>query len=263
MVLADLGTKISSALRSMSNSTSINDEVVDAMLKEIGNALVAADVNVRLVLNLRKNIKSKLKLDEIAAGINKRKLIQQTVMDELCNLLSANSEKVFTPQKGKSSVVMFVGLQGAGKTTTVTKLAYHYKRKGFKACLVCADTFRAGAYDQLKQNATKARIPFFGSYVETDPVRVATEGVNMFKKQEFELIIVDTSGRHKQEEALFEEMQQIRESIKPDQIVFVMDGSIGQAAYDQANAFKQAVDIGSVIITKLDSHAKGGGALSA
>ena len=133
----------------------------------------------------------------------------------------------------------------------------------FSTCLICADTFRAGAFDQLKQNATKAQIPFYGSYTESDPVVIAREGVEKFKAENFEIIIVDTSGRHKQEDSLFEEMLQIQNVVDPDNIIFTMDASIGQACEAQAMAFKDQVDIGSVIITKLDSHAKGGGALSA
>ena len=129
---------------------------------------------------------------------------------------------------------------------------------------LCAQTFRAGAFDQLKQNATKAKIPFYGSYTETDPAQIAAEGVAQFKQEGYEIIIVDTSGRHMQEEALFEEMEQVAQLTQPDDIVFVMDSSIGQAAHDQATAFKKKVaGVGSVIITKLDGHAKGGGALSA
>ncbi|KAH7277882.1 hypothetical protein KP509_38G013100 [Ceratopteris richardii] len=158
---------------------------------------------------------------------------------------------------------MFVGLQGSGKTTTCTKYAHYHRKKGFKPSLVCADTFRAGAFDQLKQNATKANIPFYGSYTETDPVVIAQLGVEKFKKEGSDLIIVDTSGRHKQEASLFEEMRQVSEVTKPDLIIFVMDSSIGQAAFDQAQAFKQSVPVGAVIITKMDGHAKGGGALSA
>ena len=158
---------------------------------------------------------------------------------------------------------MFVGLQGSGKTTTCTKYAYSYAKKGFKSCLVCADTFRAGAFDQLKQNATKVGIPFYGSYSETDPVRIAKEGVEQFKREHYDMIIVDTSGRNMQEANLFEEMKQIEATIKPNDIIFVMDGSIGQAAFDQAQAFKNQVAVGGVIVTKLDGHAKGGGALSA
>ena len=108
---------------------------------------------------------------------------------------------------------MFVGLQGSGKTTTCTKYAYHYMKRGWKTALVCADTFRAGAFDQLKQNATKARIPFYGSYTESDPLVIAMDGVETFRKDNFELIVVDTSGRHAQEESLFEEMLQISNGI--------------------------------------------------
>lgn len=142
-------------------------------------------------------------------------------------------------------------------------MAYYYQRKGWKSALVCADTFRAGAFDQLKQNATKARIPFYGSYVEVDPVVIAAEGVDKFKREGFDLIVVDTSGRHKQEGALFEEMLAISQAVRPNLTVFVMDASIGQACEAQASAFKAKVDVGAVIVTKLDGHARGGGALSA
>ena len=117
--------------------------------------------------------------------------------------------------------------------------------------------------NRLKFIYFKARIPFYGSYTEVDPVVIASDGVEMFKEEGFEIIIVDTSGRHKQEDSLFEEMLAVSNAVDPHNIVFVMDASIGQACEAQARAFKDKVDIGSVIITKLDGHAKGGGALSA
>lgn len=169
----------------------------------------------------------------------------------------------FKPKKGRSNVIMFVGLQGSGKTTTCTKLARYYQARGFKACLVCADTFRAGAFDQLKQNATKAKIPYYGSYTETDPVKVSRDGVEKFKKERFDIIIVDTSGRHQQERELFAEMVQIQQAVKPDQTIMVLDASIGQAAEAQSKAFKESADFGAIIITKTDGHAAGGGAISA
>lgn len=262
MVLADLGRKITSALRSLSNATIINEEVLNGMLKEICAALLEADVNVRLVKQLRENVRSIIDFDEMAGGLNKRRMIQSAVFKELVKLVDPGV-KAWQPTKGRNNVIMFVGLQGSGKTTTCTKLAYYYQKKGWKTCLICADTFRAGAFDQLKQNATKARIPFYGSYTEIDPVEIAKDGVDKFKADNFEIIIVDTSGRHKQEDSLFEEMLQVYNTIEPDNVVFVMDASIGQACEAQAKAFKEKVDVGSVIITKLDSHAKGGGALSA
>ncbi|XP_068086030.1 signal recognition particle subunit SRP54 [Anabrus simplex] len=262
MVLADLGRKITTALRALSNATVINEEVLNSMLKEICTALLEADVNIRLVKKLRENVRAVIDFDEMAGGLNKRRMIQTAVFKELVKLVDPGV-KAYQPVKGKPNIIMFVGLQGSGKTTTCTKLAYHYLKKNWKACLVCADTFRAGAYDQLKQNATKARIPFYGSYTEVDPVVIAQDGVEMFKKEGFEIIIVDTSGRHKQEESLFEEMLQVSNAVRPDNIIFVMDATIGQACEAQARAFKEKVDVGSVIVTKLDGHAKGGGALSA
>ncbi|XP_012256040.1 signal recognition particle 54 kDa protein [Athalia rosae] len=262
MVLADLGRKITSALRSLSNATVINEEVLNSMLKEICAALLEADVNIRLVKKLRENVRAVIDFDDMAGGLNKRRMIQSAVFKELVKLVDPGV-KAYQPVKGRPNVIMFVGLQGSGKTTTCTKLAYHYLKKNWKSCLVCADTFRAGAYDQIKQNATKARIPFYGSYTEIDPAVIASDGVEMFKKEGYEIIIVDTSGRHKQEESLFEEMLQVSNAVKPDNIIFVMDATIGQACESQSKAFKDRVNVGSVIITKLDGHAKGGGALSA
>ncbi|CAM1325566.1 SRP54 (predicted), partial [Pycnogonum litorale] len=262
MVLADLGRKITSALRSLSNATIINEEVLNSMLKDICKALLEADVNIMLVKKLRENVRSVIDFDDMAGGLNKRRMIQSAVFKELVKLVDPGV-KPYQPSKGKSNVIMFVGLQGSGKTTTCTKLAYYYMKKGWKTCLVCADTFRAGAFDQLKQNATKARIPFYGSYTEVDPVVIAHEGVQQFKNEGFEIIVVDTSGRHKQEDSLFEEMLQVSNAVEPDNAIFVMDASIGQACESQARAFKDKVDVGAVIVTKLDGHAKGGGALSA
>ncbi|KAJ3105907.1 Signal recognition particle [Phlyctochytrium bullatum] len=262
MVLVDLGRKLQSALHSLTKETVIDEKVLNALLKDICSALLQADVNAKLVGRLRDNVKKTVNLEELAAGINKRKLIQKAVYDELCRLVDPGVEP-FKPKKGKPNIIMFVGLQGAGKTTTCTKLALHYQRKGWKTCLVCTDTFRAGAFDQLKQNATKAKIPFYGSYTETDPVQLAMDGVEKFKKEAFEIILIDTSGRHKQEADLFEEMKQIHSAVKPQNTIFVMDGTIGQAADAQARAFRETVDIGSIIITKMDGHAKGGGAISA
>lgn len=262
MVLEALGTKITGALRKLTNSTIIDEDALSACLKEISHALLEADVNIKLVVRMRRNVTNRVGMEELAAGVNKRRLIQRAVFDELCAMLDPGTAPA-PLKRGKPNVVMFVGLQGNGKTTSCVKYAHYHQRKNWKTCLVCADTFRAGAFDQLKQNATKAKIPFYGSYTETDPVKIAIDGVEAFKKEGYELIIVDTSGRHKQEESLFAEMELMQTHLDPQNIVFVMDSSIGQAAQDQALAFKQKVRIGSVIITKLDGHAKGGGALSA
>lgn len=121
-------------------------------------------MNIRLVKKLRENVRAVIDFEEMAGGLNKRRMIQSAVFKELVKLVDPGV-KPYQPIKGRPNIIMFVGLQGSGKTTTCTKLAYHYQKKNWKSCLVCADTFRAGAYDQIKQNATKARIPFYGRYV--------------------------------------------------------------------------------------------------
>jgi signal recognition particle subunit SRP54 len=237
MVLNELGGRITSALASMASAMVIDEAALDACLKDICAALLQADVNVRLVSALRQGVKRRVNVEELASGISRRRVIEKAVFDELCAMLDGGASSSvqqdesdddddnrapsssnrrgrqrFAPQpsrdvsrlghvslrKGKPAVVMFVGLQGSGKTTTCTKFAWWHKKKGWKPALVCADTFRAGAFDQLKQNATKAQIPFYGSYSETDPAVIAEQGVEMFRKEGRDLIIVDTSGRHKQ-----------------------------------------------------------------
>ena len=280
MVLADLGSRLRNALGSVESGS---EDEVQNMIKNICSALLESDVNVRLVARLRDNIRQKIAVEIKSANessANKRKKLQKIVFDELCGLVDSHEEppkpKKLSQTKSvakhgkkpkkiaaESHVIMFVGLQGAGKTTSCTKLAVYYKKRGFKVGLVCADTFRAGAFDQLKQNAIKSNIPFYGSYLETDPVKVAYEGVKKFKEDKFDIIVVDTSGRHKQEQSLFNEMVQISEAVQPTQTIMVMDASIGQAAEGQAKAFKESSNFGSIILTKMDGHAKGGGAISA
>ena len=172
--------------------------------------MLEADVNVKLVQGLRSNIKNLVKFESLPPGVNKQKIVHKAIYEELCRLVDPGvGTEPYEPSKGKQNIVMFVGLQGAGKTTSIMKYGYYYQRKGLKVGLVCADTFRAGAFDQLKQNATKAKLPFFGSYSESDPVVIAQQGLEKFIKESFDLIIIDTSGRHKQETELFKEMQQI------------------------------------------------------
>ncbi|KAG4306195.1 hypothetical protein PORY_000183 [Pneumocystis oryctolagi] len=262
MILGNLGRQLSTALTELIKTQTIDEDALDVLLKKICSALLENDVNVSLVQKLRDNIRNKVKINKSVSITNKKRIIYKTVFDELCELVGSGNEP-YSPKKGFSNVILMVGLQGSGKTTSCVKLAHFYQKKGFKSCLICADTFRAGSFDQLKQNAIKAKIPYFGSYTETDPVSISRDGVGKFKKELFEIIIVDTSGRHRQEKELFKEMIQISDAIKPHQTIMVLDASIGQAAESQSKAFKESVNFGAIFLTKMDGHAKGGGALSA
>ena len=263
MVLNELGAALSSAFARLARApATADDALLGGVLRDVSAALLAADVNVKLVKRLSDFVKGELlKLGDLTA-VNRARVVERAVVGELTRMLDPGVVP-FKPHKKRPNVVVFVGLQGAGKTTTVAKYAHYYQARKWKVAMVGADTFRAGAFDQLKQNATKVRVPFYGSYTEADAAKIAAEGVDNFRREGYELIIVDTSGRHKQEAGLFDEMRAIMAAISPDHVVFVMDGSIGQAAAAQAEAFKAASAIGSVIITKLDGHARGGGALSA
>ncbi|KAK0522345.1 Signal recognition particle [Tilletia horrida] len=285
MVLSDLGKRLTAALGDLSRARAVDDATLDALLKSISTALLQSDVNVKLVARLRDDVRAAIRAqlqDDKAAqnwtDAQKKNAVQRTIYEHLVRLVDPHSHlpadqerpQPFSPTKlssggrdAKTSVIMFVGLQGAGKTTSCTKLALYYHKRGFKTGLVCADTFRAGAFDQLKQNAAKANVPFYGSYTEADPVSIARAGVNQFKANRFDLVIVDTSGRHKQEADLFEEMVEIQQAVKPDQTIMVLDASMGQAAESQSRAFKETADFGAIFVTKLDGHAKGGGAISA
>ena len=139
-----------------------------------------------------------------------------------------------------------------------------YKKKGFKCAIVNSNTFRTGAFDSLRHNSLRDTIPFYGNVFETDPIKIAKDGVETFKKENYDLIIVDTSARTIQEESLFEEMKLISEAITPNDIILVMDSKIGQSIKEQVTTFKSRIPtLGSIILTKLDGHSKGGGAVSA
>ena len=147
------------------------------------------------------------------------------------------------------------------KTTAAAKLARYFQKRGLKPALVCGDTFRPGAFAQLQQLASRINVPLYGDLKAKDPVKVVTEGLKQFSDKE--VVIVDTSGRHKEERELIKEMKMLEKSIKPDEVMLVIDGTIGQQALAQAKAFNEATPIGSILVTKLDGSARGGGALSA
>jgi signal recognition particle subunit SRP54 len=164
-------------------------------------------------------------------------------------------------EPGKRRIIMLVGIQGSGKTTAAAKLARYFQKRGLKPAVICADTFRPGAYAQLQQLVNRVNVPLYGDLKTKDPIKVVAEGLNQFSEKD--VVIVDTSGRHKEEQELIKEMKMLERSIKPDEVMLVIDGTIGQQALVQAKAFNEATPIGSILVTKLDGSARGGGALSA
>lgn len=260
MVLEKLGSSIYEALRKVFRAGIVDEAAVKELVRDIQRALLQADVNVKLVLEISKRIEERALKEKVPPGISRKEHVVKVVYEELTRFLGEKPATLkITP--GKRRVIMLVGIQGSGKTTAAAKLARYLQKRGVKTALICADTYRPGAYAQLKQLAEKINVPVYGNPNEKDPVKIAKEGLNHFK--DYEIVIIDTAGRHKEEKSLIEEMKRLERAIKPDEVMLVIDGTIGQQAMVQAKAFHEATPIGSVIVTKLDGSARGGGALSA
>ena len=261
MVLDKLGRALHSALQKLTRAVHVDERAIKELVRDLQRALLQADVNVQLVLDLTKKIEKRALEEKLPPGMSRREHVVKIVYEELSALMGKLASLRLEP--GKPTVLLMVGLQGCGKTTSVAKLAAYLKKRGFRVGIVCADTFRPGAYEQLSQLGEQAGIPVFGNPQAKDSVKLAKEGVEQLKRERLDLIIVDSAGRHRKEEALMEEMSQIAGRIKPDEVMLVVDGTLGQQAMAQATAFKATTDIGSILVTKLDGTAKGGGALSA
>ncbi|TFF68159.1 signal recognition particle protein [Candidatus Thorarchaeota archaeon] len=262
MVLEGLGRSLNSALKKLFGASVVDEELVKELVKDLQRALLQADVDVNLVLAITERVEEQALDESLPRGVSRREHIVRVVWDNLALFLGEKPVPL-TIHPGRPNVIMLVGIQGSGKTTTVGKLARYYQKRGIRSGVVCADNFRPGAYNQLKQLAEKSNVPFYGDEDEDNASKLAKRGVEEMKKRDVELILIDTSGRHREESGLIKEMKDIAKAVKPQEIILVIDGTLGQQAGAQAAAFKEATDIGSIVVTKLDGGAKGGGALSA
>jgi signal recognition particle subunit SRP54 len=260
MALERLGSSLYDAIRKVFKAPIIDEAAVKELVHDIQKALLQSDVNVKIVLEISKRIEERALKENVPPGVSRREHIIKVVYEELTRFLGDKPVPIrFEP--GKRKIIMLVGIQGSGKTTNGAKIARYFQKRGVKPALICADTFRPGAYAQLQQLANRINVPIYGNPAAKDPFKVVNEGLKQFTDKD--MIIVDTSGRHKEEQELIKEMKMLEKSIKPDEVMLVIDGTIGQQALAQAKAFNEATPIGSIFVTKLDGSARGGGALSA
>jgi len=260
MSLERLGSSLYDALKKVFRASVVDEATVKELVRDIQRALLQADVNVQLVLDISKRIEERALKEKVPPGIARREHVIKVVYEELTRFLG-DKPVPLKVEPGKRKLVMLVGIQGSGKTTAAAKLARYFQKRGLKPALICGDTFRPGAYAQLQQLANRINVPLHGDMKAKDPIKVVNEGLKQFNDKD--VIIVDTSGRHKEEQELIKEMKMLEKSIKPDEVMLVIDGTIGQQALVQAKAFNEATPIGSIMVTKLDGSARGGGALSA
>jgi len=260
MVLDRLGSSLNDALKKIFRAPVMDEKTVKELVRDIQRALLQADVNVKLVLEVSKRIEERALKEKVPPGVSRREHVVKVVYEELTRFLGEKPASLKI-EPGKRKILMLVGIQGSGKTTASGKLAKYFQKRGLKTALVCTDTYRPGAYDQLKQLADRANIPVYGEPKEKKSEKIALRGLKQFN--DYDLVIVDTAGRHKEEKSLIAEMKRLEKAIKPDEAILVIDGTIGQQAAVQARALHEATPIGSILVSKLDGSARGGGALSA
>ncbi|HKZ93349.1 MAG TPA: signal recognition particle protein Srp54 [Candidatus Bathyarchaeia archaeon] len=260
MALERFGSSIYEAIQKVFRAPVVDEATVKELIKDLQRALLQADVNVQLVLTMSKNIEDRALKEKVPPGVSRHEHVIKVVYEELTRFLGEKPVSLMV-EPGKRTVLMLVGIQGSGKTTNAAKLARYFQKRGLKTGLVCVDTYRPGAFAQLQQLATRINVPIYGETSNKNPVDIAQKGLKTFADKD--VIIIDTAGRHKEEKSLIEEMKMLEKALNPNEIILVLDGTIGQQASIQAKAFHEATPLGSIYVTKLDGSARGGGALSA
>ena len=275
-MLDNLRTGLRGAIKKIVGASDINEELIDSLCKDIQRALLQSDVNVKLVLEITKRIKERAINEEPVRGLTRKDHIITILYGELARLLGYTGqtiknidksqqidEKIISFEPNKQSVILMLGIQGSGKTTVTAKIARWLLKHGYSVGVIGADTWRPGALTQLRMNCSRINVEVYGEEPNSNAIDIVRKGLEHFKIQNVDITIVDTAGRHKEELSLLDEMRTMRDVINPDLVLLVIDGTIGQQAFNQAKAFHEAVTVGGIIVTKLDGTAKGGGVLAA
>lgn len=275
-MLDNLRTGLRSAIKKIVRASDINEDLINSLCKDVQRALLQSDVNVKLVLEITNRIRDRAINEEPVKGLTRKDHIITILYGELATLLGYSGqtiknidksqnpeERIINFEPDRQSTVLMLGIQGSGKTTVTAKVARWLLKHGYSVGVIGADTWRPGALTQLRMNCSRINVEVYGDETNTNAIDIVKKGLKHFKIQNIDVIIIDTAGRHKEESSLLEEMREMRNEIHPDLVLLVIDGTIGQQAFNQAKAFHEATVVGGIIVTKLDGTAKGGGVLSA
>ena len=249
----------SSLVNRIRGAAYLDDQAIKGILLELQRALLRADVPLDAIKLISDSVSRKLREERPPPGISTRDYAMYVIYQELVRLMGSEPRQWRPP---KPSVVMLVGIEGSGKTTTAAKLARFLRNRGYRVGLVAADLHRPGAVAQLRQLANKVGVEFYGVEGATNAVEVAKKGVELLLGR-VDVVIVDTAGRHRNEEELMRELASIYEELRPNEVLLVIDAMYGKQASQHIEAFSRTVPITGIIVSKLDSTAKGGGALIA
>ena len=257
----NLGDRFKDIFKKVRGQGKLTESNMKDALREVRLALLEADVNYSVAKNFVSRIREKALGEEVISGVNPTQQFVKIVNDELVKVLGGTNVALKKAEKGMT-VVMLCGLQGAGKTTFSGKLAKFLKSKGEKPFLIGADVYRPAAKKQLKVLAQQVKVGSFTIDESTDALKIVQEGIKAAKDENATYVIIDTAGRHHIDEELMKELHDIKDNVKPDEILLVVDGMTGQDAVNVAKSFNEELDITGVVLTKLDGDTRGGAALS-
>lgn len=256
-----LSDRLSGVFRSFSGRGQLTEENIQAGLREVRLALLEADVNFKVVKDFVENVRQKCLGQELIKGVSPAQQVVKIVHEELVGLLGGETAGL-NLQGQEPAVIMLVGLQGSGKTTSAGKIANLLRKQKMRPYLVPADVYRPAAIDQLTVLARQLDMPCFPSTVDMNPVDIARQAMEAAREQQATVVLLDTAGRLHVDEALMNELKNIKATVKPDEIMLVVDAMTGQDAVNAAQSFNEWLDIDSVMLSKLDGDARGGAALS-
>jgi signal recognition particle subunit SRP54 len=259
-MLEKLSETLKKATDKIAGAIFVDKKVIEEVCKELQRALILSDMNVHLVKELTDKLKEKA-ADEKIKSVEKKEQIIKILYDEILNILGKEKKEIEFKGKNTQTKIMLCGLYGAGKTTCAGKIGLYYSKRGKKVALLGLDVHRPAASDQLEQIANQNKLKVFIDKNEKNPLKIYKK----YKKEleDYDLLIIDTAGRHSLDKELVDEIKSINKETKPDYKILVIQADIGQSAKKQASEFQKALEINGVIITRMDSTAKAGGALTA
>ena len=262
MAFNSLSERIQMALRRVTGKAMLDEKDIEDMMREIRLSLLEADVNIKVVRAFTNDVKEKALGEKILKGLNPGQQVVKIVHEELKELMG-NDKKDLNLNNNGTTVIMTAGLQGAGKTTAIGKLANYLRKYNKKnPLLIAADIYRPAAIDQLVTIGKGLNIPVFELGINENPVKIVKKGLEYAKDENYDLVIIDTAGRLHIDENLMNELKEVKKVANPDEILLVIDAMTGQDAVNVATKFNEDLDVTGVFLTKLDGDTRGGAALS-